>query len=276
MKLTEQGEVISDKYGLSHLADQNLRVLLGAVLSASLFHTKSVLPASQLEEWDRVMDQISAAALRAYRGLIDHPSLVPYFLSSTPVDALGELNIGSRPAHRTGQRNLTDLRAIPWVFGWTQTRQNVPGWFGVGSGLAAIRSRGGGEMLAEMAARWPFFATLLSNVEMVLAKTDLVISARYIERLVRPEHRDLFDVIRAEHDLTLHEVLRATGSRRLLERAPTLRRTLAVRDAYLDPLHLLQIELLDRARGSDDSDGELTRALLLTINGIANGLRNTG
>jgi phosphoenolpyruvate carboxylase len=276
MKLTEQGEVISDKYGLAHLADQNLRVLLGAVLAASVLHTEPVLPASQLDEWDRVMDEMSDAALRAYRGLIEHASLVPYFSASTPVDALGELNIGSRPAHRSGRGDLADLRAIPWVFGWTQTRQNVPGWFGVGSGLAAIRSQGGGELLAQMAARWPFFASLLSNVEMVLAKTDLVIAASYINRLVPEEHRDVLDVIRTEHDLTLQEVLRATGSARLLERAPTLRRTLAVRDAYLDPLHLLQIELLYRARRPDDSNGELTRALLLTINGIANGLRNTG
>jgi phosphoenolpyruvate carboxylase len=280
MKLTEQGEVISDKYGLAHLADQNLRVLLGAVLAASLLHTEPVLPTSQLDEWDRVMEEMSDAALGAYRGLIEHPSLVPYFSASTPVDALGELNIGSRPAHRHADRgdqgDLADLRAIPWVFGWTQTRQNVPGWFGVGTGLAAIRSQGGGEVLSQMAARWPFFASLLSNVEMVLAKTDLVIAARYIERLVPPEHGGVFDVIRAEHDLTVQEVLRVTGSTRLLERAPTLRRTLAVRDAYLDPLHLLQIELLDRARHPDDSDGELTRALLLTINGIANGLRNTG
>jgi phosphoenolpyruvate carboxylase len=276
MKLTEQGEVISDKYGLAHLADQNLRILLGAVLAASLLHTESVLPAAQLEEWDRVMDEMSAAALAAYRGLIEHPSLPPYFSCSTPVDALGDLNIGSRPTHRSGQHRLTDLRAIPWVFGWTQTRQNVPGWFGVGSGLSAIRAQGGGEVLAQMTARWPFFAAMLSNLEMVLAKTDLVIAARYIERLVPPEHHGVFDVIRAEHELTLQEVLRTTGSTRLLERAPTLRRTLAIRDAYLDPLHLLQIELLDRARGSDDPDGELNRALLLTINGIANGLRNTG
>ncbi len=276
MKLTEQGEVISDKYGLAHLADQNLRVLLGAVLAASLFHTESVLPPSTLEEWDTVMDLMSAAALRAYRGLIEHPSLFSYFSSSTPVDALGELNIGSRPAHRKGQRNLTDLRAIPWVFGWTQTRQNVPGWFGVGTGLATIRAQGGEETVADMANRWPFFATLLSNVEMVLAKTDLVIAARYIDRLVPPEHRDVFDVIQAEHDLTVQEVLRATKSSSLLERAPTLRRTLGVRDGYLDPLHLLQIELLHRSRHAISSDSELSRALLLTVNGIANGLRNTG
>jgi phosphoenolpyruvate carboxylase len=279
VKVTEQGEVISDKYGLAHLADHNLRVLLGAVAAATMFHTDSRLPARQLEEWDSVMDELSMTAHLAYQRLVDHPSLVPYFLSATPVDELGALNIGSRPARRSrppgAQHGLSDLRAIPWVFGWTQTRHNVPGWYGVGSGLAAIRQRGGGEMLAAMASGWPFFADLLANVEMVLAKTDLKIASLYVDRLVPAEHRAVFDLIAAEYELTRSEVLRTTGASDLLEAAPVLKRTLAVRDAYLDPLHLLQVELLDRAR-QRDPEGRVQRALLLTINGIANGLRNTG
>jgi phosphoenolpyruvate carboxylase len=215
----------------------------------------------------------------AYQTLVDHPSLVPYFLSATPVDELGALNIGSRPARRRrppgSEHGLSDLRAIPWVFGWTQTRQNVPGWYGVGSGLAAIRQRGGGDVLAAMASGWPFFADLLANVEMVLAKTDLRIAGRYVDRLVPSEHRAVFDLISAEYELTFSEVLRTTAASGLLEATPVLKRTLAVRDAYLDPLHLLQVELLDRAR-QNDTDGNVQRALLLTINGIANGLRNTG
>jgi phosphoenolpyruvate carboxylase len=279
VKVTEQGEVISDKYGLAHLAEHNLRVLLGAVAAATLFHTESRLPTPQLEEWDAVMDQLSIASHAAYQSLVDHPSLIPYFLSATPVDELGALNIGSRPARHSrrpgSDRDLSDLRAIPWVFGWTQTRQNVPGWYGVGSGLAAIRERGGGEMLAAMASGWPFFADLLANVEMVLAKTDLKIAGRYVDRLVPSEHRAVFDLIAAEYELTLSQVLRTTGGSGLLAATPVLKRTLAVRDAYLDPLHLLQVELLNRAR-QGDPEAEVQRALLLTINGIANGLRNTG
>lgn len=279
VKVTEQGEVISDKYGLAHLAEHNLRVLMGAVAGAALFHTESRLPTPQLEEWDAVLDELSTAAHSAYQRLIDHPSVIPYFLSATPVDELSALNIGSRPARHSrkpgAEDGLSDLRAIPWVFGWTQTRQNVPGWYGVGSGLAAIRQRDGGDVLAAMAKGWPFFADLLANVEMVLAKTDLKIAARYVDRLVPSEHRAVFDLIRAEYELTMSEVFRTTGASVLLETTPVLKRTLSVRDAYLDPLHLLQVELLDRARQSEP-EGKVQRALLLTINGIANGLRNTG
>jgi phosphoenolpyruvate carboxylase len=227
--------------------------------------------------------------------LVDHPSLVPYYLASTPVDELGELNIGSRPARRGGGRaagaDLSDLRAIPWVFGWTQTRQNVPGWYGLGSGLAAARAAGHGDDLRAMARGWPFFADVLSNVEMVLAKTDLAIAERYVERLVPVEHRGVLDLLRDEHDRTCQEVLAVLGTERLLDRQPGLRRTLDVRDVYLDPLHLLQVDLLARARhdrarheggdgrddgGSGGPDLHLRRALLLTVNGIVNGLRNTG
>jgi phosphoenolpyruvate carboxylase len=283
IKVTEQGEVVSDKYGLPALADHNLRVMLSATLGASLFHLESRLVPEVLIEWDGVMDELSAAARAAYLALVGHPSLVPYFLSSTPVDELGSLNIGSRPARRSGRsaagRDLGDLRAIPWVFGWTQTRQNVPGWYGVGTGLAAVRARVGAAVLERMAAEWAFFADLLANVEMVLAKTDLTVAARYVERLVPAEHRGVLDLIRAEHDLTLAEVLRVRRAGALLERSPVLKRTLEVRDSYLEPLHVLQVELLDRARQSSDTadpDPNLQRALLLTVNGIANGLRNTG
>ncbi len=280
IKITEQGEVISDKYATPAIADRNLRLALGAVLSATLFHTESTLEPDVLGGWDAVMDLVSAAANDAYLRLVDHPSLVPYFLASTPVDELGELNIGSRPARRGGGRaaglDLADLRAIPWVFGWTQSRQNVPGWFGVGAGLAAARAAGHGDDLTEMAVRWPFFADVLSNVEMVLAKTDLAIAARYVETLVPEEHRVVLDLIRDEHESTRTEVLAVLGADELLAGRPALARTLAVRDTYLDPLHVLHVELLARSRVVAERDPTLQRALLLTINGIANGLRNTG
>ncbi len=281
IKITEQGEVISDKYATSAIADRNLRLTIGAVLRATLFHTSSRVDPEQLDRWDAVMDVVSDAANGAYRELVDDPSLVAYFLASTPVDELGSLNIGSRPARRSGGgaagADLSDLRAIPWVFGWTQTRQNVPGWYGVGAGLAAARAAGHGDDLVEMARSWPFFADVLSNVEMVLVKTDLAIAERYVATLVPPEHQRLLEVIRAELDRTCAEVMAVLGVDDLLATRPGLRRTLAVRDTYLDPLHVLQAELLARWRADGASqDPTLQRALLLTINGIANGLRNTG
>ena len=279
IKLTEQGEVISDTYATPVLAGYHLRTTVGAVIAGSLFHREPRVAPERLERWDAVMEVVSAAAHKAYVALIGDASLVPYFLSATPVDELGKLNIGSRPARRSGMpagTGVDNLRAIPWVFGWTQTRQNLPGWFGVGSGLAAARAAGWGEEPAAMARDWPFFADLLSNIEMVLVKTDLAIAEQYVNRLVDPAHRGILKRLREEYELTEREVLAVTGCDKLLEHRPVLRRTLEVRDRYLDPLHALQIELLARARRADDSDPMLQRALLLTMNGIANGLRNTG
>jgi phosphoenolpyruvate carboxylase len=168
------------------------------------------------------------------------------------------------------------MRAIPWVFGWTQTRQTIPGWFGFGSGIAAARAEGLDGVLDEMHRNWLFFQSVVSNVEMTLAKADPAVAARYVERLVDRPLRPIFDEIIDEYHRSMAEVLSVTGQDHLLEGHPTLRRTLEVRNAYLDPINLLQVALLARSRDTPERNPTLDRALLLTINGIATGLRNTG
>lgn len=279
IKITEQGEVISDKYGLPELARNHLELSVAAVIEASLLHAEPHHSEEKLQEWFAAMDWLSERAFGKYRSLVETDGFVDYFMDSTPVEELAGMNIGSRPSRRAsadGERSIDDLRAIPWVFGWMQSRQVVPGYYGVGQALREAREAGMEDVLAEMFREWSFFNTFISNVEMTLVKTSMEIAGRYVDTLVDPSLHHIFEDIKDERNRSINELLRITKQENLLEHQPVLKRTLAVREYYVDPLNYLQVSLLARRRSSDDGDPTVERALLLSINGVAAGLKNTG
>lgn len=271
LRVTEQGEVIQSKFGMPGIALRTLELYTTATLRATLTPAPGPEGAYRDE-----MERLATTAFAAYRGTVDDRArFLPYFYAVTPVRELGLLNLGSRPARRGDADSIEGLRAIPWVFAWTQNRWMLPAWLGVGEALADAEARGALPLLKEMAKRWTFFGSTLDLVEMVLAKADEGVAARYEAALVPPEHRPLGDELRERMRRTRDLVLTVLGHAELVEENPVLKRSIAVRNPYVDPLNLLQAELLRRVRGGA-SDPALAEALLVTINGVAAGLRNTG
>lgn len=282
IKITEQGEVIQLKYGLPEIARRTLELTASAVLAHGRNDWRDGVSDTDVARFAAVMDELSDVAYKTFRSTVyDDPELFDYFMAVGPLDELAALPIGSRPAYRAGSaKGIESLRAIPWVFGWMQSRHVLTGWLGVGAALDGFLVEHGDAGLAElrdMAARWPFFAALLENVEMVCAKGDLDIAAHYVSSLAGPGSDRIFRALRAEFDRATSAIRAILGVGRLLERNPVLRRSIDLRNPYVDALSFLQVELLRRRRGgSTTEDDELRGAILRSINGIAAGLRNTG
>jgi phosphoenolpyruvate carboxylase len=287
LRLTEQGEIIASKFSNAEIGRRNLELLVAATLEAGLMpHPAEGSHATQLAQFEGVMAQLSERAYKAYRNLVyDTPGFAEYFFAATPIAEIAELNIGSRPASRKASRRIEDLRAIPWGFSWGQCRLLLPGWYGFGAAVQGWLDEGEREQKLEtlraMHRDWPFFATLLSNMDMVLAKTDLPIASRYAELVPDRELRErIFRRISDEYAATLHWLEAITGTGERLASNPLLARSIQNRFAYLDPLNHLQVELIHRnralSREPDKIDPRVHRGIHLTINGIAAGLRNTG
>jgi phosphoenolpyruvate carboxylase len=283
IRLTEQGEVIASKYAHPVIGLGNLETLVAATLEATLLHRTKSAPQAFLD----AAHIISAASMAAYRKLVyETPGFTDYFFAATPIREIAELNIGSRPASRKATREIADLRAIPWGFSWGQSRVALPGWYGFGSAIGTYL--GGNsklrheriELLKRMYKQWPFFRTLLSNLDMVLAKTDLAIAARYVE-LVKDKKlgRRIFAVIESEWQLASDALSLITGEKQRLASNPSLARSIAHRFPYLDPLNHLQVELMRRyrvQREGEPGNERVRSGIHISINGIAAGLRNTG
>ncbi len=281
IRITEQGEVLNWKYGDTVLAERNLELMIAASLDALVrpnlraggHQTGELKP-----EWEEAFDALSAMAFTFYRSsILDDPDIFDFFETATPMAELEHAKIGSRPARRGGKRSFDSLRAIPWVFGWTQSRMLIPGWFGVGHALTRYSEQPeGAERLRTMMREFPLFIDLIRNVEVALAKVDMGIASLYAslvpDRAVRER---IFGVFQAEYGRSLQAVLAVTGQRELLEKNEVLARSIRLRNPYVDPLSLVQVDLLRRKRAGEDTPA-INRAIAGTINGISAGLRTTG
>ncbi|HLU36261.1 MAG TPA: phosphoenolpyruvate carboxylase [Thermomicrobiales bacterium] len=280
IKITEQGEVISNRYSTKPIAHRETELAAGAVLVRSFpigdWDGGEETPEDR-EELYRIMNRAAEVSTAVYRELVyGDPDFVRFFYGATPIDAISRLQLGSRPAKRTSTNDIRDLRAIPWVFSWTQSRIILPGWYGLGSGLQAVIDEFGIDRVQSLWERRPFVQSTLANAEMAINKADMGIARRYVELVEDEDLRErIWSKLLSEFDLTVQKILQVTGQERLHDREPTLQRTIERRNPYVDPLSIIQVELLRRWRANPD-DEDLIEALHLAVNGIANGLRNTG
>jgi len=278
-RMTEQGEVLSARYGNSHLAHRHLEQIIYAVLHASMIEEGALR-----DDWRTLMQDLSNAGLTAYRALVyETPDFVRFWEQATPIHEIEGLRIGSRPARRNTAASIQNLRAIPWVFSWMQSRFNLPGWYGLGSALDAVAGTDlyRIETLREMTREWQFFGTMLQNVQNALGKADMGIAEQYAALVEDATlRRTMFSAIRQEFERTRDWILRLTGQGDILDNEPVLQRAIRLRNPYVDPLNFIQIELLRRLRAlpeqAAEERAELTDAMVVTFNGIAAGLRNTG
>jgi phosphoenolpyruvate carboxylase len=273
LRVTEQGEIINEKYGLRGIALRTLEQITGSVALATAMprHRGNDLP-----EWHEMMDVIAAESRKTYRKLIyKTPDFYEYFRTATPIDVIERMRIGSRPSSRRSQSGIEDLRAIPWVFAWTQARFILPGWYGFGSGLSKAIETYGKNAVGELFREWFFLRSLVADAEMVLAKSDLGIAEMY-SHLSGNLHEKFFPLIAAEFALTRDTILDFSEHESILEGDMTLQRAIMLRNPYVDPISQMQVDLLSRWRASNHQDEELFNALLVTVNGIAQALQNTG
>ncbi|MEM1263117.1 MAG: phosphoenolpyruvate carboxylase [Pseudomonadota bacterium] len=273
LRVTEQGETINEKYGLRNIALRNLEQSISSVAWASREPLRNV---GLRKDWVDTMNTIATESRRAYRELVvDTPRFVDYFRAATPIDVIESMQVGTRPTDQANGRGIDNLRAIPWVFAWTQSRHMLPGWYGVGTGIGKALEQYGEERLLEMAHEWPFFGIMLHDVEIVMGKTDLATAVEY-SQLAEDLHERIFPRIAAEYDNTRTQLLALTEHAVLLEEDRVLRRAIRLRNPYLDPMNVLQIDLLKRWRAGDRQDEGIKNALFETVNGIVQGLQATG
>jgi phosphoenolpyruvate carboxylase len=270
LRVTEQGEMLQALFGLPDIAVRTMEVYTTGTLEAWLTPGRAALA-----QWRACMDRLAADACDGYRRLVyEEPRFIDYFHASTPEAEIGELNIGSRPARRSGGSSVAGLRAIPWQFAWTQTRLMLGAWLGVEEALDRAAARGEAELLRTMYRQWPHFQSAIDLIEMVLAKADGRIAAEYDRRLVPAELQPLGEELRARLARAINGIRAVSGHGELLEGTPVIRRSIDVRNPYVDPLNLVQVELLRRMRA--EPDDRVHTALMVTVNGIAAGMRNTG
>ena len=280
VKVTEQGEVISQKFGITSIAERSLEIMLSAAVMASRTDFRKDLKSGELSGFEATMEDLSQRALAVFRRTVhESPELFQLLQTATPLSELANVHFGSRPAYRkSGTGSMKGIRAIPWVFGWTQSRLLLPGWLGAGTALTDVMAAPGGlERLRAMAARWPFFDDLLSKMEMVCAKADLTVAELYVTEL--GGNRVLLDELARELERTVSAILAIRDRSELLEEHRFLRSAIRLRNPYIDPLHLLQVSLIKKKRGGglSEADAELVaRGIGSTVNGIAQGMRNTG